>query len=169
MLMFDFLVGIVVSLLPSQYREWWNEQLEAAVFSGLLEMTASLALLFVRYIQFVNQAIASMAHFGIGVYANAGETGVMSIGIFLLARFLMSPLTWLLLYFFLEGCARTLDPLVNRKVLPSLVFYGVDWVVRDLHLTFLSKSRVRTPSGELGQLEAMEAIGSADARWKHCK
>jgi hypothetical protein len=142
--MFDFLIGIVVSLLPAPYREWWNERLEAAMVSGLFEMVGSVTLLFARYIQFISQSMASMSQFGIGVHSVTGETGVMGLGLFLLLRYLASPITLLLLFFFIEGLARALDPVINQRVLPSFVFYSVDWIIRDLRRTFLSRSHSRT-------------------------
>jgi hypothetical protein len=126
-----FLLGIVLALLPQQYRSrlsWAYVSSAAAVTSGTLELLVSLGVLLYRYVVFANDHIfGGSAQAMLGAAEKGGETAIMGTGLFTLAEYAIQPLTLLLAFFVIEGMARLAAGLVTGEVVPTLPLQLVAW------------------------------------------
>ena len=126
-----FVLGIVLALLPQQYRSrlsWAYVSTAAAVTSGVTELLISLGYLLYRYIVFANDHIfGGSTHAMLGAAEKGGETAIMGTGLFTLAEYAIQPLTLLLAYFVIEGMARLAAGLVTGEVVPTLPLQLVAW------------------------------------------
>ena len=118
------LLGILLSLLPERYRSrfgWGFVSAASAVTSGALQLVACLGILLYRYILFADRRVMAMpSHVVLGAAEKGGQTAVMGMGLFVLAEYLIQPLTLLLTYFAIEGLVRIAAGVVSGEVVPTL-------------------------------------------------
>ena len=119
-----FLISVVAALVPERYRarwEWGFVAPSAAITCGALQLFACLGLVLYRYVLFSNQRLfASPTNVGLKAAETGGETAVMGMGMFVLAEYLIQPLTLLLLYFVIEGGIRVAAALATSEIVPTL-------------------------------------------------
>jgi hypothetical protein len=119
-----FVIGIMAAFFPERYRSrfaWGFASAQAAVTCGALQLLACVGLLIYRYLVFANQRLMGVStHAMQGAAESGGETAVMGMGIFVLAEYLIHPLTLLLLYFAVEGLVRASAALITGEVVPTL-------------------------------------------------
>ena len=119
-----FLAGIFLSLLPERYRSrfgWGFVSPPSAVTSGVVELVASLGILLYRYIRFADMRVLSLpSKVTLGAAEQGGETGLMGLGLFVLAEYLLQPMTLLVVYFVIEGFARAAAGIVSGEIVPTL-------------------------------------------------
>jgi hypothetical protein len=122
--MLRFLLGMVSSLLPARFRAryaWAFASAGNAIASGAVELLACLVLLIYRYFVFANLQLSGISTEATAKAAEAGgETAVMGMGMFVLAEYLIQPLTLLLVYFAIEGLARGAAAIASGEVVASL-------------------------------------------------
>ena len=125
--LWDFFMGPLLALLPVRWRtklpgagetDWTR----AGTLSGVYEMTAALVALGYWYMYEMTRRIGQV----VDVMANqpsttgATEHQIQGAALFL---FYMSPLTWVLFYFFFEGAARLLGAAFAENVMGTLPLY----------------------------------------------
>lgn len=122
--MFRFLVSVAASLLPERYRsrsEWGFASAGAAITCGALEFFLCIGYLIYRYIVFANARLSGVSTTATMKAAETGgETAVMGMGLFVLAEYLIQPLTLLLIYFLIEGLVRVAAAISTSEVVPTL-------------------------------------------------
>lgn len=125
----QYLVGVLVSLLPEPYRTRYRPSLDlyrAAAISGFAECVGCLAILFVRYVDFLERRLVetSSAVVARGREDALGAPAVQySLGFVTLIDFALHPLTLLLAYLTFEGLVRFLAAVVTRETLSTLPLY----------------------------------------------
>ncbi len=130
--MIQFLLGLVVALLPERFRrEWlpqWHGNLRtSAAGSGVAQTLTALGVLLARYPKFVNDQVAQIDVRVInGMAEKGGETAVRGIGIILLAAYVLLPLSILLIYFAFEGVVRLVAAVTTGEVVGTLPLALVD-------------------------------------------
>ena len=124
-----YLAGILVSLLPEPYRTRYRPSIDlyrAAALSGLVESVECLAILFIRYVDFLQRRLVetSGAMVANGRLDMVGARPVQyGLGFVVLLEFVFHPLTLLLAYLTFEGLVRFLAAAATRETLSSLPFY----------------------------------------------
>jgi hypothetical protein len=125
-LFWDFILGPVISLLPMRWRKrlriasdvQWSR---AGILSGIYEMLAAIVSLGYWYMFEMTRRIAQVSEV---LTSQPGEGAtpeqIRGAALFL---FWMSPLTWLLFYFFFEGAARLLGAGFTDHVMGTLPLY----------------------------------------------
>jgi hypothetical protein len=130
----QFIAGMVVALLPRQYRMRWAWASDArlrvpTIFSGLVESVISLGLVIFRYFGFLEWRVGTIAD--AAVRQRGGEEALDSLavqsgmGFTTLAEYLFSPLTLLLLYFAVEGGVRFFAALSLDQCAGTLPLYAI--------------------------------------------
>jgi hypothetical protein len=142
-----YIAGPIAALLPERWRRAlpttvcanWER---AAALSGFLEILAAIVGLGFWYMWEMTRRI--------GQIMDASETGQISVGLSehqvqgaALTIFYMNPLTWILVYFFLEGAARLCGAAFTENVLGTLPLYLVERIV------FLTRNRKEVKPGKL--------------------
>jgi hypothetical protein len=112
-------LGWIVAFLPKRFRGGLYVSAGMALWSGLIELLASLALLIYRYFIFYSQQTTN-SELLTRAADKGGETAVMGMGIFSLLVYLAQPVTLLIIYFLLEGIARASAAVVSEEVLSTL-------------------------------------------------
>ena len=122
--MLRLLISIVTSLLPERYRSrlgWAFPLTPGMITSGVLQLVTCLGILLYRYIQFADFRTRSIpTHVILGAAEQGGDTAVMGMGLFLLAEYLLQPLTVLLIYFAFEGFVRAAAAIISSEIVPTL-------------------------------------------------
>ncbi|MFQ5925903.1 MAG: hypothetical protein ACE5MH_00520 [Terriglobia bacterium] len=124
-----YVLGPVLVLLPESYRRRLGGRLEinwtrAALLSGGAQTAATLLLLAVRYLDFIERVIQRYG----GTMVEAIEEGELSRALSTLGpaswlEYLFQPLTLLLIYLFVEGAVRLLAAVSSEQAIGSLPFY----------------------------------------------
>jgi hypothetical protein len=126
--MVSLLAQLAASLLPKRYRGTIAVTASAATISGLAQFVICLGLFISRYLHFANGQIFG----GIEVARRAGEVGgetaIMGSGLFVLAAYMLQPLTILLVYLTLEGAVRLLAANTTGEIVPNLALAGLSWI-----------------------------------------
>lgn len=122
--MISTILGVFLSLLPVRYRShfgWEAVPSRSAVISGVLELVGCLGILLWRYIEFANRRVVGMPdEVTLGAVEQGGQTALMGMGLFVLAEYLVQPLTLLILYFAIEGLTRMAAAIVSAEIVPTL-------------------------------------------------
>jgi hypothetical protein len=128
-----YVFGPFYALLPKRWRtgvRYGSEKYvtRAALISGLGEAVLTvivLAVWFLSYFGMLGQRYAVTADASEGAIIGAEFMGGAG-----LITFAMHPLTWLILYFAIEGVFRALGALTTGEVVGTLPLYGVDFLWR---------------------------------------
>lgn len=124
-----YLAGMLVSLLPEPYRTRYRPSIDlyrAAALSGFVESAGCLAILFVRYVDFLQRRLVETSDAMVtnGRLDMVGARPVQyGLGFVILLEFVFHPLTLLLAYLTFEGLLRFLAAAATRETLSSLPFY----------------------------------------------
>jgi hypothetical protein len=143
--MLVLMAGIVLSFLPQRWRRRWSGwEVDAArggMLSGAVEALGCLAVLGWRYIVFLDQRMQAVS----GALYSKGNEMVMAdqkfqfgAGIFTLLEYMVLPLTWVLIYFIIEGLLRFSAALVSGEVVGTM----------PLHLIALVQGRISKAAAE---------------------
>jgi hypothetical protein len=119
-----YIYGMLLTLLPSRYRE--HELLRGnAITCGLLQTFAAIFLIVYRMFDFVAQTSDSMGKRSELIYDHIGGGAVYASGVLALAEFALHPVSIIGYYFFFEGVVRTMGALVGHQVIGTLPLYVV--------------------------------------------
>jgi hypothetical protein len=117
-----YVCGMLLTLLPSRYRE--HETLRAqALTCGILQTLAALLLLIVRLFDFVAQNSDSMGKRSELIFDHIGGGAVYASGVLAMADVALHPVSIIGYYFFFEGVVRTMAALVGHQVIGTLPLY----------------------------------------------
>jgi len=131
-LLWTFVAGPILALLPEKWRRarWWNERVHwepAGTVSGMLEIFAAVTVLGYWYLYEMMRRT--------GQIMDMADNGKLGPGLeehqirgAALTLFYMSPVTWMLLYFFAEGAVRLCAAAFTGKVYGSLPIWIVERV-----------------------------------------
>lgn len=126
--MVSLIAQLAASLLPRRYRGTIAVTAVAATITGLAQFVICLGMFIHRYLHFASGQIFG----GIEVARKAGEVGgetaIMGSGLFVLAAYMLQPLTMLLVYLILEGALRLLAANTTGEVVPNLALAGLSWI-----------------------------------------
>jgi len=130
---FRLILGMIVSLLPKQYRSWWSgassaDFHRATILSGAVQALGCFGLYIVRYLYFMEYRLGTIAKAAV----NKGALGVGAspgAGFASTVEYLFSPLSILLVYFALEGTLRVFAAAVTEQNTGTLPLYVVAWAV----------------------------------------
>jgi hypothetical protein len=133
--MVNLIAGILVSLLPKQYRGWWAwassaDFTRATMLSGLAEVFVCLGLYIGRYLYFIQYRVGILGEAAIkrGAEEALGAPAVQfGMGYVSLLEYVFSPLSVLLAYFAFEGTVRALAAAVTEETPGTLPLYLVAW------------------------------------------
>jgi hypothetical protein len=125
----NIFVSILYAFLPSRYRKILTTHAipsEGALFGGILETFAGLALLLHRYQLFITQRLAAIPLTAMARAAEkGGETALMGIGDILMVEYLIHFTTLLLLFITVEGIVRVFSAFGSGECLPSFPLYAL--------------------------------------------
>jgi hypothetical protein len=127
---FTYIVGPLAALLPARWRKalpfagliQWNR---AAILSGVLQIAASILALAVWY----QHLMFPIVERGVDLALNGklpGEVTDQQISGAAYMVFLFHPMTWLLIYFFLEGAVRLCGGAISDNVMGTLPLGLID-------------------------------------------
>jgi|GEM_PF-6053911 len=137
-----YLAGMLVSLMPEPYRTRYRPPIDlyrAAAISGSVECVGCLAILFVRYVDFLERRLVetSSAMVASGREEALGAPAVQyGLGFVTLIDFALHPLTLLLAYLTFEGLVRFLAAVVTRETLSTLPLYFAARLGKARNLSF---------------------------------
>ena len=119
-----YICGMLLTLLPSRYRE--HELLRAnAITCGILQTFAALLLLVFRLFDFVAKNSDSMGKRSELIFDHIGGGAVYASGVLAMADVALHPVSIIGYYFFFEGVVRTMAALVGHQVIGTLPLYVV--------------------------------------------
>lgn len=126
-----YILGPILTLLPRRWRERVfqstpSRMARAATISGIVESVLALFAIAVWYSIYVAMAANTVTHSSTVVpdeYTNR-------VGMFGYIWFSLNPITWIVLYFGLEGVARSLAALTSGEVYGTLPLCTADYLVR---------------------------------------
>jgi len=117
-----YICGMLLTLLPSRYRE--REILRAhAITCGILQTFAALLLLVSRLFDFVAKNSDSMGKRSELIFDHIGGGAVYASGVLALEDVALHPVSIIAYYFFCEGVVRTIAALVGHQVIGTLPLY----------------------------------------------
>jgi hypothetical protein len=117
-----YICGMLLTLLPSRYRE--REILRAhAITCGILQTFAALLLLVSRLFDFVAKNSDSMGKRSELIFDHIGGGAVYASGVLAMADVALHPVSIIGYYFFFEGVVRTIAALVGHQVIGTLPLY----------------------------------------------
>ncbi|MBZ5533345.1 MAG: hypothetical protein LAO20_18095 [Acidobacteriia bacterium] len=155
----SLLRDVLLSFCPERIRRDWRAEsppvvLRAAIWTGLLQFLLFAYLLAVRYWHFASGRTRLWAP----QTAHASETVQSGVLIIITLEFFLYPLSFLLLYFCLEGAARFFTALIGSEVVPSL----------PVTLFFSARDRLRRrhETQRLSSLPPDIATQLPDGRWR---
>jgi hypothetical protein len=120
--LFTYIHGMLLTLLPSRYREQ-ESLLGNAITCGILQTFGAFLLLIVRLFDFVAKNTDSMGKRSELIYDHIGGGAVYASGVLTMADLAFHPVSILAYYFFFEGVVRTMAALVGQQVLGTLPLY----------------------------------------------
>lgn len=123
-------LGIVLSLLPSRWRDWLGLQQvipweRATIVSGILESVLALGALVVWY----SHSVTSWAAVALDSALRGGPPAAYSgqeLGLSAFVLWLLHPQTWLMGYFAFEGMLRMLAAISTEQIFGTLPLIFVD-------------------------------------------
>lgn len=126
-----FLISVVVALFPDRYRRrfaWKFVSTAGGVTSGALELATFLILILYRYFVYAhNRIFGGNPDVLLAAAERGGQTAIMGSGMFVLAEYMIQPLTILFAYFAIEGVARLSAAVASGEVLPSMPLQLIAW------------------------------------------
>jgi len=137
-----YLAGMLVSLMPEPYRTRFRPPIDlyrAAAISGSVECVVCLAILFVRYVDFLERRLVETSS---AVVASGREDALgapvvqYGLGFVTLFDFALHPLTLFLAYLTFEGLVRFLAAVVTRETLSTLPLYFAARLGKARNLSF---------------------------------
>lgn len=132
-----FFAGMLVALLPRQYRDRWAWASEAGlrastILSGIAEILICLGMYIARFLIFFQWRIGTIADAamksGSGEGVLSAEAAQFGMGFTTLVEYVFSPLSLLLTYFMIEGGLRLLAALATHETIGTLPLYGLAWI-----------------------------------------
>jgi hypothetical protein len=134
---FSLFLGMIVSLLPKQYRNLWSGSAtadfrQATILSGAVQGLGCLVLYIVRYFYFFEYRVGTIAKAAIkkGVEEALGSPAAQyGAGFTTTVEYFFSPLSVLLAYFAMEGVVRLFAAVITEETTGTLPLYVVAWVV----------------------------------------
>lgn len=118
----SFIHGMLLTLLPSRYRE--DEALLGnAIACGILQTFGAFLLLIVRLFDFVAKNTDSMGKRSELIYDHIGGGAVYASGVLTMADLAFHPISIIGYYLFFEGVVRTLAAVISRQVVGTLPLY----------------------------------------------
>ena len=118
--MLSFFLQKIASLLPRRYRGGMEVAPSSAVVSGILQFLLCLGLFIYRYLHFAGGNVFGGTKVALKATEIGGETALMGSGLFVLAAYMLQPLTMVMVYFTLEGMVRFLAAGVTGEIIPTL-------------------------------------------------
>jgi hypothetical protein len=162
-----YILGPVYTLLPQRWRagarRGSNVYLaRAALLSGVLEAVLSLCLLRAWYLSYFQTFANQYAHYLRTTHSNVLYTSesVMQAGF---ATFAFHPLTWLILYFALEGMLRAVAALSTGEAHGTFPLFACDYLYR------VAALRSKTPELPLVRDEVSTGDTSGNIRIASCR
>ena len=133
----NFLLGLVVVLLPERFRQQWLPQWRgslraSAVVSGIVQMLMTIGLLIFRCPRFVSSQMTQVYSERLvsGAAHRGGETAVAGMGIIFLLAYILLPVTMLLIYFAFEGAVRFVAAGATGESVGTLPLVLTDFAVQ---------------------------------------
>jgi len=123
-----FILGKFASLLPQRYRLWIQIDAPAAFASGITQTILCLGLFIYRYLVFVQNNVFGGTTIELKAMQVGGETALSCSGLFVLAEYIIQPLTVVLMYFAFEGVVRGTAAFVTREFVPTLPLEVMGWI-----------------------------------------
>lgn len=123
-----FILGKFASLLPQRYRPWIQINASAAFASGIAQILLCLGLFIYRYLMFVQNNVFGGTAIELKAMQVGGETALSGSGLFVLAEYMIQPLTVVLVYFAFEGIVRATAAFVTGEFVPTLPLAIMGWL-----------------------------------------
>jgi hypothetical protein len=129
--MWRLALGIVLSLLPSRWRDGFGLQQvipweRATILSGILESLLAFGALVVWYSHSVTSWAAEALDFALRGGHTASYSG-QELGLSAFVLWLLHPQTWLTGYFAFEGMVRMLAAISTEQIFGTLPLAFADW------------------------------------------
>ncbi|MGH9651309.1 MAG: hypothetical protein ACRD3I_12670, partial [Terriglobales bacterium] len=133
--MMSFLLSIFLSFLPRRYRIRLSvyagmDLRNGALVSGIIEGFVCLGIFIVRYLGFIQAKVGELGERAIA----KGAEGVLAapavqygMGYVSMVEYLLHPLTWLVIYFALEGTVRAVAAATTEETIGTLPLHVVAW------------------------------------------
>lgn len=131
----SFLISIFLSFLPRRYRlrvpvYGGMDLRNGALVSGVIEGLGCLLIFIVRYLGFIQAKVGAMGEKAIAT----GNEGVLAapavqygMGYVSMVEYFLQPLTWVLLYFAVEGTVRAIAAITTQETVGTLPLHVVAW------------------------------------------
>jgi len=117
-----FIQGMLLTLLPSRYRE--EESLRGnAIACGIVQTFGAVLLLVVRLFDFVAKNTDSTGKRSELIYDHIGGGAVYASGVLTMADLAFHPVSIMAYYFFFEGVVRTMAALIGHQVIGTFPLY----------------------------------------------
>jgi hypothetical protein len=131
-IMIQFLLGLLLALLPERFRRQWLPQWHgnlrsSAIVSGVVQSLTAVIVLIARYPRFVADQVAQLdVRIINGMAERGGDTAVRGIGIIFLFAYILLPLSMLLIYLAFEGVVRLAAAVTTGEVVGTLPLTLID-------------------------------------------
>lgn len=131
----SFLLSIFLSLLPRRYRVRLSvyagmDLRNGALVSGVIEGLVCLVIFIGRYLGFIQAKVGAMVEQAIA----KGQEGVLAVpavqygmGYVSMVEYFLHPLTWVLLYFAVEGTVRAVAAATTEETIGTLPLHILAW------------------------------------------
>lgn len=123
-----FISGKFASLLPERYRGGMEIGASSALISGVMQLVLCLSVFIYRYALFAHNRLFGNGTVALKAAEVGGETAVMGSGSFVLAEYIIQPLTLALAYLAFEGLVRASAALVTGEIVPTLPLATIGWL-----------------------------------------
>ncbi len=143
-LLLENAAGASLSLLPAEWRAWWEEEPLDAVLSGVIEAVLG-SIFFLRFLVIgIDAELNGLNHEALtAIGTRNGDAGIMALGPVILVALLFKPVALISLIVGFEGYVRAASAMISREVLPSFFF----WVpARLIRLRKRTPARVKRTS-----------------------
>lgn len=150
------IIGKFASLLPQRYRGWIQIHASSALVSGTTQLLLCLAILIYRYLAFAHDRLFGGVTVALKAGERGGETAIMGSGIFVLAEYMIQPLTIVLVYFLFEGLVRGTAALVSGEIVPTLPLATIAWMHGKLEKVRAEMALGRRVSDEVECVESLD-------------
>ncbi len=123
-LLLENLLGAVLSLIPAEWRRWWESEASDAVLSGTIEAVLGSYFFLSFFIHSMNSELRGLSIDTVTQLGMAhGDTGVAAMGPIILIGLLFKPTALITLIVGFEGYIRAANALITQDVAPSLFFW----------------------------------------------
>ena len=156
--MLSFLLQVFTSFLLKRHRGRVEASVSSVVVSGLTQFLICLGLFIYRFLHYADGQVFGGSRAALKAAELGGETAVMGSGTFVLAAYMIQPVTILLVYLILEGLVRFLAASITGETAPNFV----------LAIVSMIHSRVAGTASELAMgarvADQVEALNSDDVK-----